>query len=201
MYRTFLRSSFSSSRNLPVARLYHRQISYFSTSRHAPVTSLYHRQIPDLSAKRGCFLFNFHCRQSSTKRVTVPDEWIIPIADPRTEKWDVEISQEDADKLLNGLSVPDMDYRWLCYSDGPDQTGTIVVHFCRSWTGREFIRLKIMCQSHPTAATNDKTNRITEITWLPSRHDPSKVPFDMRPKEMAIEFCRGMLKCKLENVA
>ncbi|KAK2756341.1 hypothetical protein CKAH01_05862 [Colletotrichum kahawae] len=108
-----------------------------------------------------------------------------------------------------------MEERWLICSDGPDDMGNIVCHLYRSWTGHEIYRLKITAPRFGSSGSSSSTTgaaeagegddahqaRVTEIIWE-SRGDTSYGEWkkgESQAKRDAINICRGMLDCKLEN--
>lgn len=113
--------------------------------------------------------------------------------------WGLQISDADLKRLVNGYLPEDMDEKWMCSADELDQQGNIVVHFCRSWTGREQVALKVSitqddkrdemnCDSSATSGAE-----ITEISWKACQGVT-----EMEAKKLAVDVCRGILGCELD---
>lgn len=107
----------------------------------------------------------------------------IPMEHPITAPWGVHISSADFDRLKGGFSPKEMEDRWLCVADNPDQQGGIVVRFCRSWTGREQIALKVKSLSNGA--------EIVEITWDRGNDKPQVT--EIESKTLAGNICRNIL--------
>jgi hypothetical protein len=76
---------------------------------------------------------------------------------PATAPWNVHISGTDLEKLKQGFKPQDMEDRWACVTDKPDERGSIVVHWQRSWTGTDQVVLRL----NPLVDGAE----IVEITW------------------------------------
>lgn len=59
----------------------------------------------------------------------------------RTVPWNVYLPPEQVYSLVMGFVPADMEDKWFIYSEGPDNSGKIKVHFHRSWTGMKIATL------------------------------------------------------------
>ncbi|KAF2638818.1 hypothetical protein P280DRAFT_403757 [Massarina eburnea CBS 473.64] len=87
-------------------------------------------------------------RVISLTRVTSSDMRTDPFPDSpyiRTVSWNVFLTPEQIHSLVMGFR-PDGtgDDKWFIYSQGPDQSGKMKVHFHRSWTGMKIAELFVV---------------------------------------------------------
>ncbi|KAH8731822.1 hypothetical protein GQ44DRAFT_698076 [Phaeosphaeriaceae sp. PMI808] len=137
--------------------------------------------------------------QESTSRVTGADWRVQPIEHPLTATWNLGITDADIHKLVHGYQPEQMEDRWMCCSDGPDQQGTIVVHIYRSWSGDEQLQLTAKA---PTSTSDEgegikgRGAEITEIKW--ERGNSPNELNEGQAKDLATTLCRQILGCKLD---
>ena len=55
-----------------------------------------------------------------------------------------------------------MDDKWYIYSEGPDQTGKLKVHFHRSWTGLKVAELFVVMDTKGEGAGKIVRNELDE---------------------------------------
>jgi len=83
----------------------------------------------------------------STTRVLAADMRTTPFpASPyiRTVPWKVFLPPAQVYSLVMGYLPTDMDDKWFIYSEGPDNSGKLKVHFHRSWTGMKIATLFVV---------------------------------------------------------
>ncbi|KAF2679883.1 hypothetical protein K458DRAFT_421954 [Lentithecium fluviatile CBS 122367] len=83
----------------------------------------------------------------STTRVVASDMRTTPFpASPyvRTVPWDVFLPPDQVYSLVMGFLPCEMEDKWFIYSEGPDNSGKMKVHFHRSWTGMKIATLFIV---------------------------------------------------------
>ncbi|USP75000.1 atp-dependent dna helicase [Curvularia clavata] len=114
-----------------------------------------------------------------------------PIERIGSAPWSFHLSSHDVSKMLKGFTPGEMEQRWMCKTDadGPGSQGDIVVHFCRSWTGDEYYRIR--------AKREDNGAQVIEIKWNKGNKD---YPTDEEEaKRTVVNFSRGLLGCQLED--
>lgn len=62
----------------------------------------------------------------------------------QTVSWNVFLTPEQAVSLVMGFKPKTLQDKWFIYSEGPDQSGKLKVHFHRSWTGLKIAELFIL---------------------------------------------------------
>jgi len=62
----------------------------------------------------------------------------------QTVSWNVFLTPEQVFSLVMGFKPKQMEDKWFVYSEGPDQSGKLKVHFHRSWTGLKIAELFIL---------------------------------------------------------
>ncbi|KAF2006314.1 hypothetical protein P154DRAFT_256799 [Amniculicola lignicola CBS 123094] len=83
----------------------------------------------------------------SPTRVTASDMRTTPFPhSPRvyTVGWNVFLSPEQVFSLVMGFAPRQMEDKWFIYSEGPDTSGKLKVHFHRSWTGLKIAELFVL---------------------------------------------------------
>ncbi|PVI05539.1 hypothetical protein DM02DRAFT_610548 [Periconia macrospinosa] len=120
-----------------------------------------------------------------------------PIQDPSTADWSRPITYADYNKLLKGFMPQDMDDRWVCVADTPDAEGKAVVHVARSWTGNEQMSFTIEA-GNPNETERNDWGKITSITWRSEEPGEGQIPKE-KAQERAVNFCRHLMGCKMEN--
>jgi hypothetical protein len=84
---------------------------------------------------------------ASTTRVLASDMRTSPFpASPfvRTVPWKVFLPPTQVYSLVMGYTPTDMEDKWFIYSEGPDESGKLKVHFHRSWTGMKIATLFVV---------------------------------------------------------
>lgn len=114
---------------------------------------------------------------------------------PESLPCDLKASGSNFTKLLRGFQPSDMDDRWMCRSDGPDAHGNVVVHFYRSWTGRESFQLKATVAAPDDGSAQDQVARITELVW---DKESTAAGSAEEAKVQAFAVCRAVLGCEME---
>jgi len=105
-----------------------------------------------------------------------------PITLPRS----VQISSVDFDRLKAGFYPKDMEDRWECSANDPDQQGIMVVRLRRSWTSSEqiAIRVKSTCnRAEIVESTWDRGNGRIQVT-------------ETKAKTLATNICKNLLGCE-----
>jgi len=106
---------------------------------------------------------------------------------PTTAPWGLRISNSDFEKLQVGFTPQNMDDRWECATDKPDQQGNTTVRLSRSWSGSvEFILA--------VKGGGDNGAEIAQITW----NKDALTPTDAEAKEIASNICRNHMYCEWE---
>ncbi|KAF2186688.1 hypothetical protein K469DRAFT_143642 [Zopfia rhizophila CBS 207.26] len=77
-----------------------------------------------------------------------------------TVTWNVPLSAEQVHSLVMGFCPRQMEEKWFIYSEGPDGSGKLKVHFHRSWTGHKIAELFILIN-----LKGDGTGKIVGIKW------------------------------------
>ncbi|KAK7187243.1 uncharacterized protein CC84DRAFT_1158831 [Paraphaeosphaeria sporulosa] len=119
---------------------------------------------------------------------TVLGPQVKPIANPTSTEWNLAIKDTDYDSVLKGFKPQQMEDRWVCVADGPDAHGNTILHAARSWTSEEQVSLTI------EAGKDDVGPKIGKLTWDISEYDS-----EQEAKELAVNICRHILGCELEN--
>lgn len=174
MFRPILKSSLAATkRSVVVSRAYNRPSTTASSHNRFSTTPRAY----------------IHQTSILTERKTFAPWGIGPNTYPQTAKWDVELSNEDVEKILKGYRPKKTMEPWICSAEGPDEMGIIVFHTYRHWSLGKQIRLQI--------ETRDNRARITEITW--ETFGPDVQAPEYQAKRFAIEICRQFLGCELKG--
>jgi len=111
-----------------------------------------------------------YTQYAPTKRVTKEDfprripakPFVEPVASP----WSAPLPPGSLPKLIMGFKAEIMDHKWHVYTDGPDDSGILTVHFIRSWTGIPVVAAKIQAElDDDKKPILENRARIVEITW------------------------------------
>ncbi|KAF2448167.1 hypothetical protein P171DRAFT_428278 [Karstenula rhodostoma CBS 690.94] len=122
-----------------------------------------------------------------------------PIEHPITSDWDLALTHEDYNKLLEGFRPRDMDNKWSCVTDTPDAKGNTVVHVSRSGPGPTYMHIAVEA-GNPHETEGDNWGKITSITWNPkSLGYLGEQVTEEEAKQEAINFSRGLMGCKMSN--
>lgn len=78
----------------------------------------------------------------------------------RTVVWNVFLTPEQVFSLVMGFRAHQMDDKWFIYSEGPDNSGKLKVHFHRSWTGTKIAELFVLIDLKGLGA-----GKIVGIKW------------------------------------
>lgn len=78
----------------------------------------------------------------------------------RTVAWDVFLTPEQVYSLVMGFLPQQMEDKWFIYSEGPDTSGKLKVHFHRSWTGTKIAELFVVIDLKGEGA-----GKIVGIKW------------------------------------
>ena len=78
--------------------------------------------------------------------------------------WNVSLTPSQASLLYLGFAPQDMSDKWFIYSEGPDRSGRLKVHFHRSWTGMKIAQLFIVMDIKGEGA-----GKIVGIKWNASQ--------------------------------
>jgi hypothetical protein len=98
-----------------------------------------------------------------SQRVVASDMRTTPFpASPlvRTIAWNVFLTPEQAYSLVMGFLPREMEDKWFIYSEGPDNSGKLKVHFHRSWTGMKIAELFVLIDLKGEGA-----GKIVGIKW------------------------------------
>lgn len=111
------------------------------------------------------------------------------MTDPATALWGLRITDLDFNRLKRGFQPRDMDDKWVCLADEPDQD-PMVVRWSRSWTGLQHVVLSVKRDTDGGGAV------IKEITW--EQGDREEKVTEVEGKALATNLCNIHLGCKWE---
>lgn len=107
-----------------------------------------------------------------------------PFSEPASGTWSDTFDDAQTRALLNGFEPEVMEDKWLIYSDDISDAATTSVHFHRSWTGQQIVRVDLQL-----TATG---SMLTQATW--EMDDAGlKNPGEAFAREMFLECCRWVL--------
>jgi hypothetical protein len=78
----------------------------------------------------------------------------------QTVAWDVFLTPDQVYSLVMGFAPERMEDKWFVYSEGPDLSGKLKVHFHRSWTGMKIAELFVLIDLKGEGA-----GKIVGIKW------------------------------------
>ena len=110
-----------------------------------------------------------------------------PIQNAVSAPWKLQINDEQLAKLKTDHWPEQMEDKWMVTSE--DQQGKTLVHFARSWTGRD---MYILTVRH---ATNGGAE-IETLTW-DKGDDESPKSDEAEAKAMVTGLSEGLLGCQL----
>ncbi|OGE46997.1 hypothetical protein PENARI_c078G01842 [Penicillium arizonense] len=120
--------------------------------------------------------------------------------DPVTAPWDLPLGRADVTKLVNGFEPSEMEHKWMCCSDDPEDGGTsFEVYMYGSWGGEKRISLQVKVPGGIGGAKVDRGEtgaRIAGIKW--ERKSNGVVIEEEKAKETALEVCNWVLSCDLK---
>ena len=106
------------------------------------------------------------------------------IAAPGVGPWLDVFDDAQTRSLLNGFPRGEMEDKWIVYSDPISESGTTSIHFLRSWTGNETIRVDLQL--------TETGSRVTRGLW---ETDPERIknPSEEFARQTFVEICRWVL--------
>jgi len=109
-----------------------------------------------------------------------------------TVSWNVFLGPEQVYSLVMGFCPTTTDDKWFVYSQGPDKTGKLKVHFHRSWTGMKIAELFIVVDLKGEGA-----GTIVGVKWNGTTQTNSMD--EDEAKYMVSTTCSWVLGVDLEN--
>lgn len=111
-----------------------------------------------------------------------------------TVAWDVYLTPEQAYSLVMGFKPQQMEDKWFIYSEGPDRSGKLKIHFHRSWTGLKMAELFVVIDLKGEGA-----GKILGIKWNGSSQTNGMN--EEEAKYMISTTCAWVLGVNLEKEA
>lgn len=111
-----------------------------------------------------------------------------PIKNAVTVSWKLDIDGEQLSKLKVDRWPEDMEDKWMITSE--NKRGKTLIHFARSWTGKDMYILTIN-------DTADGTAEIETLTWNEGGDDDTPKSDEAEAKAMVIRLCKRHLGCEL----
>jgi hypothetical protein len=116
-------------------------------------------------------------RQASTPPPSPQPRRVLPTAlptlpfpgKPLITPWNIFLPPSQIYSLYLGCLPKDMSDKWFIYSEGPDRTGKLKVHFHRSWTGMKAAELFVVMDTKGEGAgkiVGIKWNGGEECNWM-----------------------------------
>ena len=109
-----------------------------------------------------------------------------------TVSWNVFLTPEQVFSLVMGFKPSQMEDKWFIYSEGPDNSGKLKVHFHRSWTGLKIAELFVLIDLKGLGA-----GKIVGIKWNGS--EQTNGMSEEEAKYMISTTCAWVLKVDIEN--
>lgn len=109
-----------------------------------------------------------------------------------TVVWDVFLTPEQVYSLVMGFRPTQMEDKWFIYSEGPDNSGKLKVHFHRSWTGLKIAELFVLIDLKGLGA-----GKIVGIKWNAS--EQTNGMNEEEAKYMISTTCAWVLKVNIEK--
>ena len=109
-----------------------------------------------------------------------------------TVVWDVFLTPEQVFSLVMGFKPSQMEDKWFIYSEGPDNSGKLKVHFHRSWTGLKIAELFVLIDLKGLGA-----GKIVGIKWNGS--EQTNGMSEEEAKYMISTTCAWVLKAEIEK--
>lgn len=78
------------------------------------------------------------------------------------------LSAEQVYNLVQGFNPTRLEEKWFIYSEGPDVSGKLKVHFHRSWTGLKVVELYVVIDREfgDGRVVGIKWNGTEQTNWL-----------------------------------
>ncbi|KAF2263558.1 hypothetical protein CC78DRAFT_533833 [Lojkania enalia] len=134
--------------------------------------------------------------QLPTIRVVAADMQVSPFPnsppDIHTVAWNVFLNPEQVYRVVMGFAPQQMEDKWCIYSEGPDKSGKLKVHFHRSWTGFKIAELFVLIDLKGEGA-----GKIVGIKWNGS--DQTNGMDEEEAKYMISTTLAGVLGVELER--
>ena len=111
--------------------------------------------------------------------------------EPATVPWGLSISDADFNKLKAGFEARDMDDKWHVSVTEQSHSGTISIHFTRSWTGTELYVLVVKPRVGGSIGSGVK---IEAITWEKNKSG-IRISEEQAKKEV-VSIARSLLECR-----
>jgi len=109
-----------------------------------------------------------------------------------TVAWNVYLTPEQGFNLVMGFKPSQMEDKWFIYSEGPDNSGKLKVHFHRSWTGLKIAELFVLIDLKGLGA-----GKIVGIKWNGS--EQTNGMSEEEAKYMIATTCAWVLKVEIEK--
>jgi hypothetical protein len=132
---------------------------------------------------------------TSTSKVLVSDMQTSPFPQSsriNTVAWNVFLTPEQVFSLFMGFKPIKMEDKWSIYSEGPDNSGKLKVHFHRSWTGLKIAELFVLIDLKGLGA-----GKIVGIKWNGS--EQTNGMSEEEAKYMISTTCAWVLKVDIET--
>ncbi|TLS21048.1 uncharacterized protein PpBr36_10725 [Pyricularia pennisetigena] len=110
-----------------------------------------------------------------------------PIQNAVSTPWKVQINSEQLSKLKTDHWPEEMEDKWMVSSE--TREGKTLVHFARSWTGKDMFILTI-------EEAGDEGAQIETLTWNSGDDDTPKSD-EAEAKAMVIRLSKSLLGCEL----
>lgn len=116
-----------------------------------------------------------------------------------TAPWGLRLTSADLARLIAGYQPTEMEDRWMCRADGPDEQGNTMVYVHRSWTGHKQFQFKVNALPQNESKAGDfHKGEITEITW--ERGASPNLVTKEAAKDLSMRIFRGVLGCELKGI-
>ncbi|KAI8932481.1 hypothetical protein NX059_010666 [Plenodomus lindquistii] len=111
---------------------------------------------------------------------------------PLIRPWNVFLPPLHVFSLYLGFLPQEMTDKWFIYSEGPDQTGKLKVHFHRSWTGIKIAELFVVMD-----VKGEGAGKLVGVKWNGSQ-DTNHMT-EVEAKYMVRTTCAWVLGVELEE--
>jgi hypothetical protein len=109
-----------------------------------------------------------------------------------TVAWNIFLTPDQVYGLVMGFRPQQMEDKWFVYSEGPDGSGKLKVHFHRSWTGIKIAELFILID-----LKGDGAGKIVGIKWNSS--DQTNGMDEEEAKYMIVTTCAWVLGVRIDT--
>ncbi|KAF2018017.1 hypothetical protein BU24DRAFT_163538 [Aaosphaeria arxii CBS 175.79] len=113
-------------------------------------------------------------------------------SDIHTVPWNVFLTPDQVYNLFMGFKPEQMEDKWFIYSQGPDRSGKLKVHFHRSWTGMKVAELFVVIDLKGEGA-----GKIVGIKW--NATEQTNGLDGEEAKYMIATTCAWVLGVNMEN--